>query len=38
LAAEASAEEWRPTIDPAAENGHVLDRRLYMGYDATLLG
>jgi len=30
--------EYRPTLDPAALNGKVLDQRLYMSYPDALLG
>jgi hypothetical protein len=37
LIAGAPEQELRPTLDPLAENGQVLDRRLYMGYPSELL-
>lgn len=35
--AEAPEDELRPTLQPDAEDGKVLDRRLYMGYPSDLL-
>lgn len=36
--AEAPEDELRPTLDPEAVEGKVMDRRLYMGYPGKLLG
>lgn len=35
--AEAPEDELRPTLEPSAVDGKVLDRRLYMGYPTELL-